>query len=267
MNSSRYVRLHLRWLLVLLVTGGLALPRVGAAQSSDEAAAPDETLARLDSLREAGAFEDAYSQLRTLRDQHGDDVEILWRMSLTQVDLANTTSGRKAVKERYREALSLADAALVADTMNAHAHLAKAVAEGRVALNAGTKERVQRSRAVKAHADRAIELDSTLDGAYHTRARWHREVADLGFLERTFVKAAYGGLPEASFEQAVRDFKRAIELHQERFHHLELAKTYFKMGQDEEARAELMTVVDLPATEPFDEKYGDQARQMLQNFD
>jgi tetratricopeptide (TPR) repeat protein len=254
-------------MLVLLMTGSLALPLVGAAQSSGEAAEPDETLAQIDSLREAGAFEDAYSQLRTLRDRHGDEVGLLWRMSLTQVDLANTTAGRKAVEERYQKALTLADAALSADTMSAHAHLAKAVAEARIALNAGTKERVERSRAVKAHADRAIEIDSTLDGAYHTRARWYREVADLGFLERTFVKAVYGGLPEASFEQAVADFKRAIELHPERFHHLELAKTYLKMGREEDARAELMTVVDLPPTDPFAEKYGNQAREMLNDFE
>lgn len=261
MDSARDFRFSLGWTLVLLLVGSLVLPLVGVAQSSDDA------LAQIDSLREAGAFEEADSRLRTLRDQHDDKAGVLWRMSLTKVDLAKITAGRKAVKELYREALTLADAALAADTMNAHAHLAKAIAEGRIALDAGTKERVERSRAVKAHADRAIELDSTLDGAYHTRARWHREVADLGFLERTFVRAAYGGLPEASFEQAVQDFKRAIELHQERLHHLELAKTYLKMDQDENARDELMTVVDLPATEPFDEKYGNQAREILNDFD
>jgi len=264
---SRSLRFRFGWVFAVLLLGSAVFPSVSAAQSSTEGAPLDDALVRVDSLRGDGAFQEAFSRLSTLRDERGEAVGILWRMSLTQVDVAKTAKGRETVKEHYRQALTLADAALAADTMNAHAHLAKAVAEGRIALDAGTKERVQRSRAVKAHADRAIELDSTLDGAYHTRARWHREVADLGFLERAFVKAVYGGLPKASFEQAVQDFKRAIELHQERFHHLELAKTYLKMGQDEDARAELITVIDLPPTEPFDEKYKDQAREMLNDFD
>jgi hypothetical protein len=33
------------------------------------------------------------------------------------------------------------------------------------------------------------------------------------------------------FEQAVRDFKRALELEDVRFHHLELGKTYLKIDR------------------------------------
>jgi hypothetical protein len=185
---------------------------------------------------------------------------------MTEVDIARTLDGKDARTPHYERGLTLADAALAADAANAHAHLAKAVAEGRLALDAGTRERVQRSRAVKEHADRAIELDSTLDGAYHTRARWNREVSDLNFFERTIVKTVYGGLPKSSFEQSVRDFKRAIELHDERFHHLELAKTYLKMDREGDARRELETVLEMPAEEPFDSQYAEEARTLLEDL-
>ena len=221
---------------VLLIVTSLALPASGVAQTPSQAPVPDSAFAHVDSLRATGDFRAALSRLSALRERHGEDVGILWRQSLAHVDLAKTTDQDVEVEEAYREALAFADEALMIDSMSARAHEAKAIAEGRIALDAGTRERVKRSRAVKRHADRAIELDSTLDGAYHTRARWHREVADLGFLEKAVVKTIYGGLPEASFEQSVQDFQRAIELHDERLHRLELAKTYMKLDREAAAK-------------------------------
>ncbi len=260
------LRSRLLFLCVVFATTTLVLTPSSVAQSPDEAAL-DSALVTVDSLRSAGAFREALNELSSLREEHGDPVDILWRMSLTRIDIAKTVDGKSAKNEHYGEALSLAEAALTVDDTNAHAHLAKAVAEGRIALDAGTRERVERSRAVKEHADRAIELDSTLDGAYHTRARWNREVSDLNFFERTIVKTVYGGLPESSENQAVRDFRRAIELHDERFHRLELAKTYRQMGRPEDARKELQTVLEMPVREPFDEEYGEEARALLDELE
>ena len=259
-------RLPQRWLGVFVVCFLLA-PAPLVAQSTADPAALDSALVEVDEMREAGDFRKAINRLSSMRDTFGDDVEILWRLSLTRVDLATMSNNKQAIAEHYREALKYAEAALTVDASDAHAHLAKSIAEGRIALDAGTKERVQRSRAVKKHAERAIELDSTLARAYHVRARWNREASDLNFFERAIVKTVYGGLPESSFEQAVRDFKRAIELENERFHHLELAKTYLKMDRPNDARAELQTVLELPATDPFDQKYKAEAQELLDDLD
>jgi tetratricopeptide (TPR) repeat protein len=166
----------------------------------------------------------------------------------------------------YEAALENAEAALAADSSDAHAHLARAIAEGRVALSAGTKERIRRSRAVKRHADRAIELDSTLAAAYHVRARWNREVADLGFFERTIVRTVYGGLPAASFEQSVRDFETAIRLEDKIVHHLELARTYMKMDREQEARDHLQTALSMNASDPDDPMHKSDARDLLDDL-
>jgi tetratricopeptide (TPR) repeat protein len=248
--------------LVGLLLAGLAHPSLSHAQRPDSTAL-DSALVRVDEMRSEGLFRDALSRLSGLRSTHGDQVEILWRLSFTRVDIGKTVDSDGAAEQHYREALKLAEAALTVDASNAHAHLARAVAEGRLALGAGTQERVQRSRAVKTHADRAIEIDPNLPGAFHVRGRWNREVADLNLLERTVVRTVYGGLPDASFEQAVRDFERAIELENVRFHHLELAKTYLKMDRPAEARAQLQTVIDLPAQEPFDQRYKEEAQRLL----
>lgn len=253
-------------LLFVVGVGLLLHSRPGVAQSDEEAVPLDSSLVTVDDMRAAGNFREALSRLSALREDHGDNVDLLWRMSLTRIDIAKTVDGTSAKGEHYKEALKLAEAALTVDDGNAHAHLAKAIAEGRIALDAGTRERVERSRAVKQHADRAIELDPNLPGAFHVRGRWNREVSDLGFFERAVVKTVYGGLPEASFEQAVRDFQRAIELENFRFHHLELARTYLKMDRPTDARAELNKVLELPAKEPFDDRYKTEAQDLLEDL-
>jgi tetratricopeptide (TPR) repeat protein len=257
--------LRLLGLVFLLLTGSLVVTVPSVAQSEGTQAL-DRALATVDSMRAAGAFEEALARLGELRNEYGDDAQVLWRMSFTEIDVAKTLDKKEARSKRYQEALTFADAALAADSSNAHAHLAKAISEGRIALDAGTRERVRRSRAVKRHADRAIELDPSLDGAYHTRARWHRGVADLGFFSRAIVKTVYGGLPEASFEQSVKDFKKAIELHDERLHRLELAKTYLKMDREEDARRELKQVLKMPAEDPFDPEYKEEAQTLLEDL-
>lgn len=221
----------------------------------------------VDSLRQAGEFRAALDRLQTLRNERPERVEVLWRLVYTWADLGQTVDNDNQRAQYYVNALDVAKAGLAADSSSARAHLAMAVAEGRAALDAGTRERIERSRAIKRHADRAIALDSTLDGAYHTRGRWHRGVEDIGFFQRAIVKTIYGGLPESSMEQAVQDFQRAIELNDKVFHHLELAKTYLQMDRSDAARRELQAALNRPGTDPFAPRYKQEARDLLDDLD
>lgn len=262
--------MHVTWVRLLPALGGLVL-LVGLvpstfAQTSPEANRLDASLEAVDKLREQRQFRDALSRLSALRDTHPENIDVLWRLAFTWADLGKAADDLQQRKNYYKKALSHAQDALAADSTSAWAHLAVAMAEGRVAMNAGTRERIQRSRAVKHHADRAIELDSTLGGAYHVRGRWHREVASLGFFQRALLKTVYGGLPDASYEQAVRDFRRAIELEDRTFHHLELGKTYLQMGRSEDARRELQTALELSGSDPFDPEYKREARTLLKEL-
>ncbi|WP_022835518.1 tetratricopeptide repeat protein [Salisaeta longa] len=240
----------------LLLSFVLSIACVGAAHAQ---ALP---LSTIDSLRQAGAFQEALETINTAQTGRPPAVALLWREALTEVDIGEQRSG-DAQAQQYAKALETAQQALAADSSNAHAHLALAIAQGRVALNAGTGERIRRSRAVKTHVDRAIALDSTLAPAYHVRARWNREVADLGFFSRAIVRTVYGGLPEASFEQAVRDFKTAIRLEDKIIHHVELARTYMKMDEEDPARKHLNIALQMPVKDPDDPRHKEDARKLL----
>src|SRR5690625_5590786 len=132
-------------------------------------------------------------------DQGEDGADVVWRLSWTLVDLGEQSHGERR-NARYNEALPLARKATEQDTTSAMAWLVRSIAAGRMGLEAGTSDRVELSREVKEAADRAIELDSSLDGADHVRARWNHEVARLGCLARTAVRRGYGVLPNAAYE-------------------------------------------------------------------
>lgn len=259
------------WVQRLLLGGGLLLLCgcifTSSAQTSPQVEDLENALKEVDELREQRQFREALSQLSTLRDDHPENVDVLRRLAFVWADLGKATDDLQQRKNFYKKALSHAQEALSADSTSAWAHLAVAMAEGRVALNVGTQERIERSRAVKHHAERAIDLDSTLAGAYHIRGRWHREVANLGFLQRALLRTVYGGLPDASYEQAVRDFQRAIDLEKRTFHHLELGKTYIQMGRTDAARRELKTCLQLSGTDPFAPEYKQEARRLLDELD
>lgn len=269
MSVSRDLPLTLVFCLIMGTSVCLpasATPTTSASVTPDRVA-PDSTfeaaIASIDSLRDQGAYRDAFARLVTLRDQHPGNARVLYRLALTRVDMGEQAESESSRTSNYRQAGEIAREAVEADSTSANAHLTLSIALGRVALTSGTRERIQLSREVKSHADRAVELDSTLAGAYHVRGRWNREVADLGFFERTIVKTVYGGLPEASFEQAVRDFQKALEIEDEIVHRLELARTYLKMGRESDARTHLERVLAMTPSDPDDPRHKKKAQELL----
>ena len=73
------------------------------------------------------------------------------------------------------------------------------------------------------------------------------------YAQRAVAKLIYGALPPASYEDAVRNFQKAISLAPQRVaHHIELGRTYAALGQKEQARAELGKGLALPSREKDD---------------
>jgi tetratricopeptide (TPR) repeat protein len=258
-------RLAASLLAVVLVAtlSALALASSARAQRFAEAGTP---LATVDSLRDAGAFVAARDTLEALRTRRGDTAPVLWRLAVTRVDLGERAEDDERAESLYRQGLGTARAAVEADDQSALAHLAVAIAAGRVSEVVGTRERVELSRTVKAEAKRALALDATLDGAHHVLGRWHYEVADLGFFERTVVKAVYGGLPDASFEQAAEHFLDAIRQEQAVRHFFHLGRTYLKMDREDKARAALEEALALPNEDPDDPELKRKARRLLDDL-
>jgi len=163
----------------------------------------------------------------------------------------------------------MAKKAVEIDPSHAKGHLYLSIALGRVALDAGAKERIKLSKEVKRAVDKALTIDPKDDSAWHVLGRWHRKLSNLSWIEKKFANIFLGGVPkEASMEEATECFKKAIRFNQAHInHHLELAMTYETAGEKERAIAEYRKVLELPVSDADDEDHKAEAEKRLKKLE
>lgn len=249
--------MRLRLLLLLLLCGG-TLP--GAA---DLRALLDEALAaeaRLDSGRALALFKQADAA-------KPDDPFILQKIARQYSDLT-TEQTDLAEKKRYAEtALDYALRATALAPDNPVNVLSLAVCHGKLAVYSDPRTKVRYSRLVKEEAERALALDPDYAWAHHILGRWHHEVASLGLTARWVVRLFYGGLPDASPQEAVRHLERAVALEPDELnHHLELGFAYAAAGRRAEAEAAWQRGLAMPDRGRHDTAAKQRAHEVLKNL-
>lgn len=191
-------------------------------------------------------------------------VEVLLRISQQNSDLVATAKTPAEGQKLAQTALTYAQRALALAPQNAKAHLAMAVSYGRLTDFENNKTKLADSRHVKAEAEKAAALDPHEDFAFHVLGMWNYRLANLNAVLKLMAKLIYDGVPDASNEEAVRNFQKAIELAPQRIiHHQELARVYLAMGKRDLARREWQTVIALTAQNGEDEKAQREAKAAL----
>ena len=193
--------------------------------------------------------------------------EAAWKLSRAYVDVGETLEGDE-MHAYYKSAEYFARRAIELNETGSNGHLFLSIALGRVALNVGAKERMRLAKEIKMEADKAIEYDPGNDIAHHVVGRWHRRLANLSWVEKGFANIFLGGIPEeATMENAVASFKKAIELNPEKIsHHLELGITYREMDKNELAVAQFQKCLELPETDSDDAGHKVNAREYLKEL-
>lgn len=127
------------------------------------------------------------------------------------------------------------------------AHLSVAISDAKMVPILGNKQKLEASRNLKAEVDKAIALDPKKDLAWHILGCWHQRLAEVGFLTRAMAKVAYGGVPAATNDEALKCFQTAIKLNPDRLmHYIELGRTYAQMGHPDEARRFIKKGLSMP---------------------
>lgn len=155
-------------------------------------------------------------------------------------DLMYDTTAPDLRKTLAQTALDCARRALKADTNNPSAHLCVAVGYVKNFPYIDNETKMKWSKAIKAECETAIKLDPKQDISYYLLGRWNYNIATLNFIYKGLARLIYGGFPTASIDDAIANFKKAIELAPNRvIHHHELAIAYIATGQKKLAMAEL----------------------------
>ncbi len=176
-----------------------------------------------------------------------NNTELLLRIA-RQYRHLSADVGNSKEKLKYAEAgLGYAKRGAALSPKNSEANLSVAISYAKSAELYGNKQKVEASRQIKAFAERAVALNSRNDLAWYTLGRWHQRVSELGGFKRNVSAMAYGKLPEASNEEAVKCFRKAIELNSNRSVYLvDLGITYAAMNNKADAKSFIEKGLSMP---------------------
>src|SRR5437762_7014564 len=163
-------------------------------------------------------------------------------------------------------ARAFGEAAVRVNPSGADGHFAIGQALGRLSRTKGGKERVQFATIIYDEGMKAIELDSTHDGAYHLIGAWHAEVKRLSWIQRKAAALLFGGgfLGKGNWDDAQKYLEKAVALSpQNIFHRLELGEVYIDVGKYSKAREQFTAIEGLPIADVLDHEYKQEAKQVL----
>jgi tetratricopeptide (TPR) repeat protein len=196
-----------------------------------------------------------------------NDAVILQNISRQYSDSSSDVADPAEQRRRCATALTFARRAVALQPHSAVNVLSLAICYGKLGRYSDTRTRIEYSRLVKQYADEALALDPGYDYAHHVLGRWNYEVASLGLGTRWIVRLIYGGLPEASTAEAVRQLRRATELSPDRpAHQVELGFALLADGQRTAARQAFERALDMPQREKYDEEAWRRARVALEKL-
>ncbi|HTY05952.1 MAG TPA: hypothetical protein VMC86_05525 [Gemmatimonadales bacterium] len=249
----------------LLLSLGLAVaPAVLAAQETVAT-----RIARGDSLRLALQSAASLVQFQDALALDSTSYEANWKAAREIADVAKQLQGDSLSSRRdslYSIGRSYAERAVRQDSLGANGHFALALVLGRLSLTKSKHDRVKYAKIIYDQALRALQLDTTLDGAEHILGQWNAEVKRLSGFERFFAKTLFGGgfMDRASWADAVKYLTRAAAHNPAYiYHHLALAAVYVDLDSLPQATQELEAVATLPVSDPMDPTYKTWAAEAL----
>jgi len=192
------------------------------------------------------------------------NAEALHKIAKQYAELMPETSAKAERRKLGEQALDYAKRSVALDPRSAKAQLSAAICYGRVASLVDNRTKIEYSRLVKEHVERAIKLDPSDSYGWHVLGAWNYELANLNAVLRGIAGLIYGTLPAASNDKALESFKKALELAPQRVaHHIELGRTYAVLGKKDLARAALQKGLSLPSREKDDEETKARGRKAL----
>ncbi len=143
-----------------------------------------------------------------------------------------------------------------------------AVSYGNLALLRGSKEKVKLSGFVEKNIQKAITMNPDYADAYVVLGIYYKEVAGLNSFLKAFAHIFFGDLPEGTYDDAVRSFRRAIALRTTRpvYTSFLLGHTYESLNKPEKAKEAYNQTARLPGTDHRDHVMKERARRRLQSL-
>jgi tetratricopeptide (TPR) repeat protein len=245
-------------LLILSFSTGL----LARAQSEPQTA--PQLIARGDALDQQLKNSDALAAYLAAEKLCPTTGGLLYRIAKEYAEMMVDTDSVEKKRALGDQALDYAKRAVAIAPKDAQTQLGLAVCYGRLAPLLDNKTKIAYSRLVKMHAEVALALDPDNDLTYNVLGSWNYELANLSPFLRTIAGMIYGQLPDATFEESMKDFQKAIALNPNRLaNHIGLGRACAAMGDIPEAKKEIGLGLSMPNKEKDDNFVKAQGRETL----
>lgn len=205
------------------------------------------TLAKADQLFDRNEFDAARRMLERALKQHPDDADILWRLANHAINDGDAATDEARQERLFRKSVSYAERAVKSDGRNAWAHAFLAASYGSYAMYAGGEEKVKLANRIRDELDAALKLDPENQVAHTIYGTWHREVAEVSWIERKLANLFLGSMPDGSIERSIFHLKKAIEVAPTVLRHrYELGLTYAAANRNREAAEAFRAALKCP---------------------
>ncbi len=181
--------------------------------------------------------------------------------------IAQRQTNTKIRDDYYTAAKIYATTALKIDSTNSDANTSMAIMLGRSSMTKSGKEKVTSAKDLKKHVEAALKSNPNNFLAWHILGRWHYEISNLNFVERSAVKVFYGGFPASSLKSGVAAFEKAKAIAPKFIlNYLELAKAYHRNNQKAKAKTTLNEMMLIPNHTEDDPTIKETGKKLLQDW-
>ena len=216
-------------------------------------------------LEKKGETDSAIAVLKAADRLSPENIEVTKLLARQYVMKVDDETDPVAKKTCAEAALVLARKSVEKLPNDSEAHVALGAAYGKLCDLVDGKTKVEYSKQVYIEANRALRLDPDSDFGHLVLAQWNYQMVFLNPFLKVFTEVIYGQFPPASKEEAIANYKIAIELAPQRIvHHAEYAKALDVMGDRTQARQQWMEVTELKPIYAQDRRYQAMAFQRLQ---
>lgn len=232
------------------------------AQNADELL--KEALELQRSLKENEALE-KYKQVLTIE---STNVVALVKCTEINCSIGSRQKTKSEQSEYFERAVDFAKKAVSANSSNADANYAMALAAGKMThVEPERKEVIDYVRQVKTYVDKALATNPNHAKANYALGMWHYKIVNLSWVKKAAVQTLYGGLPDAKIDSAIFYMEKCKSSDQYfAQNYLDLAKAYKYNREPAKAIDVLTKLIKLPTRTPDDPAIKAEGKQMLEEM-
>lgn len=221
-----------------------------------------------DNLERSFKEPEALDKCKQILTNDASNIKALVKAAELSCSIGGRTENKNEKRLNYESGLAFAQRALNAGANSADANYAMAMASGKMTeVETENKKVVTYVKDTKTFVEKALTINPNHGKANFVLGRWHYEMINLSGIKKAAVKLLYGGLPEASIDNAI--------MYMEKCKHLEpyyminyyyLNKAYKQNDKPAKQIEVLSKIVKLPNRTFDDATMKEDAQKQLQQL-